>query len=742
MVLGKNGDMPREGRRRDDLSPFPCPSFNLETGTTALHLDTGQLKLEINLGDFWINWSDARGNGFASDLPRRAYAYDAGGRFVFHYLEHRPGEHYYGFGERAGELDKSGMRMEMRNLDALSYNARTTDPLYKHFPIYITFLPDAQIAYGLFYDNLATTVFDMGREIDAYHGRYRYYQAEDGDLDYYLIYGPSIPEVVEKFTALTGRMPLPPRWGLGFLDTTMTYLDAPNAQEQLKKFAALCLEHHIPCDLFHLGSGYTLDENGKRNVFTWSRSRFPDPHAMVQDFARAGIRVGANCKPALLTTHPRYGEVARFGGFVKSAEQDAPEISVFWGGDASYLDFTNPMTYDWWKQNARAQLLEYGIVALWNDNNEYEIWDDDARCAGFGGPLRVGLVRPLQALLMARASYEAEKEFRPNERAYVTTRSGCPGIQRYAHTWSGDNTSGWETLKYNIPMGLGLGLSGMPSTGHDTGGFAGLAPSPELLVRWIQNAALHPRFAMNSWHSDGTVNEPWMYPQVLPIIRDVIEFRYRLIPYLYSLFVEAARTGHPIIRPLVYAFPGDPRVHTESFDFMLGPSLLVASIFEQGARTRTVYLPAGVEWCNFHTGEWYSGGETIQVSAPLEYIPLFVPGGGILPMGRVQRHAGEVRDDLRQAYVFPHQMRGGGSFTLVEDDGITLDYQRGQATEVLLQVIAEPGTISLTAAAHGNYTLPYREIEFILPSTETRPVYPSHKTWTDSEGKRHIIVEL
>jgi alpha-glucosidase len=209
---------------------------------------------------------------------------------------------------------------------------------------------------------------------------------------------------------------------------------------------------------------------------------------------------------------------------------------------------------------------------------------------------------------MARASFEAQREFRPNDRLYLLTRSGCPGIQRYAQTWSGDNLASWETLQYNIPMGLGASLSGMAMTGHDVGGFTGVKPSPELFVRWIQNAILHPRFAMNSWHVDGSVNEPWMYPEVLPIIRATFEFRYRLLPYLYSLMFESAHTGHPIIRPMVYEFPRDARCQTESFDFMLGANLLVASVFEDGARTRTVYLPRETEWIDFYSGARYRGG--------------------------------------------------------------------------------------------------------------------------------------
>ena len=205
MVLGKDGEMPLAGRSRDDLSGFALPPYQVESSGDQLEVRTDKLQIKVQLGDFRLEWFDTDGQRFAADLKHRAYPYDRSGQAVYHYLERRIDEHYYGFGERAGSLDKYGMRFIMKNLDALGYSAATSDPLYKHFPFYITYVPELKIAYGLFYDDLATTVFDLGKENDAFWGFYRYYMAEAGDIDYTMIYGPTIEAVVEKFTALTGR---------------------------------------------------------------------------------------------------------------------------------------------------------------------------------------------------------------------------------------------------------------------------------------------------------------------------------------------------------------------------------------------------------------------------------------------------------------------------------------------------------------------------------------------------------
>jgi len=611
----------------------------------------------------------------------------------------------------------------MVNLDALGYSAKDSDPLYKHIPFYITYVPALNVAYGLFYDNLSNVVFDLGLEHHNYYSPYRYYQAEAGDLDYYLIYGPTIAEVVQKFSKLIGRPALPPRWSLGYLGSSMLYTDAEEAQAALKRFVEECQQHQIPCDMFHLSSGYSSGEDGKRYVFTWNERKIPHPREMVDTFHQAGMKVMANIKPCLLDSHPRYAEVQALGGFIKNPENGEPRLDYFWGGHGAHLDFTNPQAYQWWQANVRDQLLELGVDATWNDNNEYAIEDDEATCDGFGEPLKLKHLRPVQSYLMVRASREAQLAHQPDQRPFLLSRSAAPGTQRYAQTWSGDNLTSWETLRYNIPMGLGLSLSGFPNTGHDVGGFAGPGPSPELLVRWVQNGIFHPRFTIHSWNTDGTVNTPWMHPTVLPVIRQAIQLRYRLMPYLYTRFFEAHRSGHPIIRPLVYQFPRDENCHQASFDFMCGPDLLIASVLAPGVRERSVYLPRGVDWVDVRSGKCYQGGETIQALAPLDYIPILAVAGAVIPQGKDMRYVGEQPDDVRFLFLYPHESEGQYTSYLVEDDGLSLGYQRGEYTELFFTLISTPQALLLEISfGHRGYQLPYENLQIVLPNLENRPL--------------------
>ncbi len=732
LVAGRDGDVPREGRDRDDYSPFDIPPFTHQATGQTVTVRTGGLVVEASLDPFRITWKDPAGKEIARDAPEGAHSIDRAGGAVRHVMTIGPADHYYGFGERPGPLDRRGRSMFMMDVDVMGYDARRQDPMYKHFPFYITLDGSSGACHGIFYDNLSFTEFDMGLGDPAR----RVYTADDGDIDCYFMFGPTMGEVVRHLVRLTGPMVLPPRWSLGYLGSTMTYTEKENAQEELGRFVDLCGEHRIPCDLFHLSSGYTTGDDGKRYVFNWNTSRIPDPRAMVGRFRRGGIRLTGNIKPCLLTTHPRYDEVAAMRGFVEEAERDAPHVTPFWGGAGSYLDFTNPGTYDWWKTSVAGHVLAYGIDSTWNDNNEYEIWNGACRCRGFGRETEIAHLRPVMTLLMNKASYEAQREAAPGKRPYLISRSGCPGLQRYAQTWTGDNYTSWESLKYNVPMGLGLSLSGMFNVGHDVGGFFGFRPGPELFVRWVENGIFHPRFTIHSWHVDKSVNEPWMYPDMLPLVRGAIEFRYRLIPFLYSLVFAAAAGSSPVIRPMAWSFPGDARSRTESFDFMLGDHLLVASVFENGARTRRVYLPGDVEWVDFHRGEYHRGGAEASVPAPLEYNPLLVRAGGIIPTGNAVR-PGEAGSEYREIRCFPHRGRGRGSFTLIEDDGESMDYKRGIYTEVLLDVSSDETTITVSAVPKGAYGLPYREMDFLFPRGETRDIQSASKIvrrWDDGRG--------
>lgn len=619
-------DTPLEGRDRFDLSGFRCPPFALDASDPLrLRVETDRLRLEIALENLSCRWSVCREDAWiamAEDRPTQAYNFGWWGEAVRHYLRREPGEQYFGLGERSGALNRAGRRFRLSNLDAMGYDAKTSDPLYKHIPFYITRRPQHQAAIGLFYDTLSDCSFDFGCEHSNYHGPYRKFDADHGDLDLYVMAGPEVGEIVRRFTWLTGRPMATPLWALGFSGSTMSYTDAPDADAQMAGFLDKVAQWQIPCQSFHLSSGYT-SIGAKRYVFTWNRDKFPDPEASIARFNQAGVKLIANIKPALLTDHPQYQAAAQQGLFLHDAE-GKPVLEQFWDFPGSYLDFTNPAAIAWWQEQVKTALLDLGIAATWNDNNEYEVENPKALAHGFGRPFPAAEMKPLQTLLMLRASKAAQCAHAPDRPPFLVSRAGAAGMQRYAQTWSGDNFTSWETLKWNIPMGLGLALSGVSNSGHDIGGFAGPRPEPELFLRWIGFGVFLPRFSIHSWNSDRTVNEPWMYEDRMAEVQALMRLRQTLIPYLAHLLDRYRQAFEPVTRPLFYDFPNEETNWAEETDFMLGSAVLVAPVIAPGQRERQVRLPLGADWTDYWRGAHYEGGQVVTVPAPLDRPPFFL----------------------------------------------------------------------------------------------------------------------
>jgi alpha-glucosidase len=288
----------------------------------------------------------------------------------------------------------------------------------------------------------------------------------------------------------------------------------------------------------------------------------------------------------------------------------------------------------WWQSQLKAQILERGIDVGWNDNNEYAIQAEDAFSAGMGKPMPMHRSRPLHALLMTRATFESQKQHATrtgqDDTVFTITRAGPPGIQRYAQTWSGDNTTSWASLKWNIRTGLQMSLSGMFNIGHDVGGFFGPVPEPELFLRWVQACCLNPRMVMNSWKEGNVSNLPWMHPEVTQAVTQAIQLRYKLMPYLWQCFEIASQKHVPIIRPTFFNFPDDLNCLNDSDDFMLGKDMLVAPVVEKGATQRQIYLPklkAGEYWFDFYNRQQFQSGQLHCVDAPVSHLPLFVRSG-------------------------------------------------------------------------------------------------------------------
>ncbi|MFR5410937.1 MAG: TIM-barrel domain-containing protein [Enterocloster bolteae] len=688
------------------------------------------LKVVVEKDPFRICVYDKEGTLLHADIVDLAYMEDSNHRRI-HTSEISPEDCFYGFGEKSGSFNKAQKFMSMSPKDAMGYNPRETDSLYKHIPFYIKLNRGTRKAVGYFYHNTCECDFDMGREKSNYWKPHSRYRTDGGDIDLFLIAGPSVRQVVERYTDLTGKSAMLPRYALGYLGSSMYYPELDNdCDDAILDFIDTTREEKIPVDGFQLSSGYCTvetDKGIKRCVFTWNKKRFKDPREFFAQMEKRGVTVSPNVKPGILLIHPKLDEMKAKGMFIKASGSDEPGIGTWWGGKGVFADFTNPSTRTYWKEMLKENVLEYGTSSVWNDNCEYDsLVDKDCRCDFEGKGGTIGQLKSVMSNIMCHITDEAIHETFTNTRPYIVCRSGHCGIQRYAQTWAGDNLTCWDSLKYNIATILGMSLSGVANQGCDIGGFYGPSPEAELMVRWIQNGIFQPRFSIHSTNTDNTVTEPWMYGDCTDYIREAIGLRYQLSPYLYSLMERAHETGLPIMEPMCSAFQEDVKCYEEGVDFMLGDSLLVANVVEKGAVSRKVYLPEGETFYDFYTRAAYEGGRTVELPVDLGSIPLFVRSGAIIPMAedRLDNLKTQQAEHLRILCAADRD----GRFELYEDDGISMDYEKGGCLKTSITMTAGERTV-LDFHQEGHYETAVKTLYLDMIHREKAPY------WVKADGE-------
>ena len=616
-----------------------------------------------------------------------------------------PGQALYGLGEKAFGLNRRGLKLTLWNTDPRGGYDPGDDPIYQSTP----FLLGQQegVACGVLFDNTYRAEFDLGQtDRDQMQ-----YWAAGGELCYYVFAGPTMADVLKRFTALTGRVQLPARWTLGYHQSRWSYGSA----DEVEQVAGELRARRIPCDALYLDIDYM---DGYR-VFTWDRERFPDPARMIADLRERGIRIVTIVDPGV-KVDPGYAVCAdglAKGVFCKLPD-GKPFVGPVWPGDCYFPDFTNAAARDWWG-NLYQTLLDIGVAGFWNDMNEPAVFPnstfpDAVQHDADRGPADHRTLHNVYGQCMLQAARASMDRNCPDERMLLISRSGYAGIQRYGITWTGDNHSTWEHLRVSIAMVANMGLSGQAITGPDVAGFTG-DTTGELLVRWMQMGIFLPLFRNHS--AMGTaLQEPYVFGEPYEsICRRYIELRYRLMPYIYTAFWQAAETGIPITRPLALPYPHDRRVASLDDQCLFGDALMAAPVMEEGAEGRGVYLPEG-EWFDFWTGQMLVGPADVPAHAPLESLPLYARAGSVVTMGPVMQHTEEFIPTTLELHVFAGSSgtNGDGAGELYEDDGHSMAYRQGAMRLTHFDLETSSDGLELTRHAHGSYDPGYLGYDVLL----------------------------
>lgn len=728
--LSASADFPENPSYAVDPSVLtPGAPLTIETSDAAIVVRSGAAALRVNKDPLKLELLDAAGNVVAQETAPIAWTdqTDAGGapisqRGATISWELPTDEHVYGLGDKVGGgMDRRGHRYKMWNTDHYLWtpSGADSDPLYKSIPD-ILFVKEGGQAHGLFIDNPSRANVDVGA---TSVGVFTYAAERATTMDLYIIAGPDPKDVIKSYTALTGRPPLPPLWSLGYNQSRFSYLDEADTREAANHLRA----DSIPADVIWLDLRYQ-EHNAP---FTVDTTTFPNFSGMISDFSAMGLNT------VLITdlhirqndNDPQYTSGKAGEHFVFNADgtllaggvwpwQDVPPP---FKARSVFPEFTLQSARDWWG-TLFTQFANYGVAGFWNDMNEPSIpfdpdlfpertFHDDTPHRLEGGTAGASAdhvtIHNAYGLLNARATYEGALALRPNTRPFVLSRAAYAGSQRWGATWTGDNTANREHLAVTIPQLINLGVSGYAYAGADVGGYS-LCPwhyttsglDASLLVEWMELGALQPFFRN---HSElGTCRrEPWLLgPQVEARLRKAIERRYKLLPYIYTAFEESSRNGLPVMRPLWLEYPADATTLTNDKAFLLGRDLLVAPKLVPGTDPYAVTLPQGAWWDTL-TGDLNPSGGTVTITPPEDdSLRIFARAGAIIPTQPLTQMAGARPQGALTVEVWPGPDCSGA---LYQDDGRSLDYQKGAMTRITYACEPSATGVRVTSTSTGSF---------------------------------------
>jgi alpha-glucosidase len=615
----------------------------------------------------------------------------------------------FGLGDKMGPLDRRGRLFALWNTDAFRFQ-ESTDPLYKSIPFFIGM--NGSRAFGVFLDNSFRSHFDFGasrRDILSFG-------ANGGAIDYYIFTGPDPKQVLAAYGWLTGYAPLPPLWAFGFQQSRHGYGKAA----EIRAVAQRLRRDHIPSDVIW----FDIDVLDGYRAFTMNRAEFPDFAKFVGELDALGFRsvVITDLHIAAQAGYKPFDSGMAGDHFLKNPDGTL-YLGEVWPGLCAFPDFSRQATRQWWGGLYRQYFLEDGVAGFWDDMNEPAVFKAPGKTMPAGVVHRIdepgfrtrtathAEMHNLVGLLNSRATYEGLLALDPDRRPFVMTRATFAGGQRYAVTWTGDNSSTWNHLRLSTPQLLSLGLSGLPFVGVDLGGYAG-TPSPELLTEWIALGMYNP-IARDHSQDISAPQEVWVHGERQEDLRRAaIEGRYRLLPYIYTMAEEAARTGVPMMRPLFLEFPDTTLDATVGSEFMWGASLLVApSPWPESPAPYKILLPEG-GWYEFGTGRRVEGNE-LTVPPDGARIPVFVRAGSIIPMQPLVQNTRQIPDGPLILEIYPGPDCHGDIYA---DDGVSLAYRRGEFFRQRFSCSeAADGTVEIgLSAPEGSYRPWWRSIEVRL----------------------------
>ncbi|GJQ61428.1 MAG: alpha-glucosidase [Melioribacteraceae bacterium] len=631
-------------------------SINVEDTADELIISTDSLRVVLNKNPMRFRYEDNQGNLLLGATEDSGQGLGVVNNKKYVRFQKPNGIGFYGTGERGMELNLDGFGFNLYNTQAFGY-FNPPETMAANIPFYTT-----TGGYAMFFDNEYPAYLAFGKENEMIS-----YDTEHGRINYFMIYGSTMFEQLKKYTWLTGRQPLPPKWAFGYIQSKYGYRNASEARSIVNTFRA----KKIPLDVLILDL-YWFNHMGD---ISWNTSAFPDPQGMMAEFREKGVKTVVISEPYITEYSVNYNQAASNGYLAKNEAGNPFTLGGWWscGCNAGLLDITNPDAADWWWSKHPLYMGD-NLAGFWTDLGEPEShpWE----MVHHLGP--ANKVHNLYNLFWAKLMFDKYPEARPNERIFNLTRAGFAGIQRYgALTWSGDVGMGYTPFEAQVPIMLNSGLAGLGYEHSDLGGFCCGNSDANLYKQWVQFGVFSP--IMRTHGQEAYPQEPWEYGSAIENnLKYYIELRYQLFPYLYTLAHENSLSGKPLAMPYIMYNEANQSLLNEYSGYFLGSNIAVLPNTSEHSETK--YLPEGKWLYYFRTGNIIiprvRNGGYLTAGGSGADINYYYKAGSITPMMPESQNLDDTPSNILNLLIVNHESEDA-HFRLYEDDGITLEYENG-----------------------------------------------------------------
>jgi oligosaccharide 4-alpha-D-glucosyltransferase len=679
---------------------------NFQKKEGSINLSTREITVVINKAPFRITYS-SKGKVLLSE--KKGYIKKDSTEIIEFNIDNS--EVLYGGGARALGMNRRGNRLQLYNRAHYGYETKA-ELMNFCIPLVLS-----SKMYAVHFDNAAIGYLDL----DSKKNNTLEYETISGRKTYQVIVGDSWTDLISNYTSLTGKQPLPARWTFGNFSSRFGYHSQEEVEKTIRKFE----ENQIPVDAIILDL-YWFGKNikGTMGNLEWDKDNFPNPNKMIGDLNEKGIKTIVITEPFILTTSSKWQEAIDKKVLVTDKSGKASTWD-FYFGNTGVVDIFKPEGKDWF-WNVYKRLINQGVGGLWGDLGEPEVFPSKVITAGG----KADEVHNIYGHHWAKLVADGYKKDFSNQRPFILMRSGYSGSQRFGMIpWSGDVSRSWGGLQSQMEIALQMGMQGMAYMHSDLGGFAGDYFDNELYLRWLQYGVFQPVFRPHA-QEDVASEVPYKDVATKAKAKKLVELRYQMLPYNYTLAFDNNQKGIPLMRPLFFEEPTNTKLHTVSETYLWGNDFLVTPITKSAVTSTDIYFPKSNNWFDFYSNEKHTAGSTATVKVEEDHIPVFVRGGSFIPLIKTIQNTSKYSLENFDLHFYFDETVANSNGKVYNDDGLTPNNFEKGAYEILIFNSTTKDsflTVNLNTEIGKNYQATTKNVSLLIHNIKPKRIFVNGK---------------